>query len=423
MKIAKPLILSVLIPPVALASELSSNWDWMISADTTQHQATNGVFTSDEESIQSVDALLEVELGYQSFNGSLALLGNDIYHSESSVNPESDLIIRELFWQGSVDLAGTTLDATVGKIRQDYGVGYGYRPLDVFNPYRRNPVGIQVEEGVGVVSLSHFGAEGEWTAIATTSSLTQQETTEIQKAAQQHGVGVRYYGLRGDSEFQVIGYFDDVRKGLVGASWVTVFGSEWEWHSSAVIQRKHLAYHHPNQLLAPVVLETQGAAQQVMTGITWSSFSGHSVIAEYWYDSRAWGKEEWEDAQVSATSLRETYGQDRLADSYGLGLTNANLTKHNVMFHWTLDTQNWQGQHWTAAPGWFEKLTPTVDLMIAPEDGGVISTPRLSFEWYDDGSSRFETELAARFYNGKDKSLYKNLKTNSMILLNFKGRF
>ncbi|BCL72886.1 hypothetical protein TUMSATVNIG1_48590 [Vibrio nigripulchritudo] len=423
MKIAKPLILSVLVSPVALSSELSSSWDWMISSDTTQHQATNGVFASDEESIQSVDALLEVELGYQSFNASLALLGNDIYHSDSSVNPESDLIIRELFWQGSVDLAGTTLDVTVGKIRQDYGVGYGYRPLDVFNPYRRNPVGIQVEEGVGVVSLSHFGAAGEWTAIATTSSLTQQEATEIQRAAQQHGVGVRYYGLWGDSEFQVIGYFDDVRKGLVGASWVTVFGSEWEWHSSAVIQRKHLAYQQPSQLLAPVALEMQGAAQQVMTGITWSSFSGHSVIAEYWYDSRAWGKEEWEDAQVSATSLRETYGQDRLADSYGLGLTNANLTKHNVMFHWTLDTQNWQGQHWAAAPGWFEKLTPTVDLMIAPEDGGVISTPRLSFEWYDDGSSRFETELAARFYNGKDKSLYKNLKTNSMILLNFKGRF
>ncbi|CCO46586.1 conserved hypothetical protein [Vibrio nigripulchritudo SOn1] len=423
MKIAKPLILSVLVSPVALSSELSSNWDWMISADTTQHQATNGVLASDEESIQSVDALLEVELGYQSLNASLALLGNDIYHSESSVNPESDLIIRELFWQGSVDIASTTLDATVGKIRQDYGVGYGYRPLDVFNPYRRNPVGIQVEEGVGVVSLSHFGAEGEWTAIATTSSLTQQEATEIQKAAEQHGVGVRYYVLRDDSEFQVIGYFDDVRKGLVGASWVTVFGSEWEWHSSAVIQRKHLAYHQPSQILAPVVLETQRAAQQVMTGITWSSFSGHSVIAEYWYDSRAWGKEEWEDAQVSATSLRETYGQDSLANSYGLGLTNANLTKHNVMFHWTLDTQNWQGQHWTAAPGWFEKLTPTVDLMIAPEDGGVISTPKLSFEWYDDGASRFETELAARFYNGKDKSLYKNLKTNSMILLNFKGRF
>ncbi len=64
--------------------------------------------------------------------------------------PLAEIIISELFWQESFDIFDMPLDLQLGKVRLDWGVGYGYRPLDIFTPYRRNPVGIQVEEGAGV---------------------------------------------------------------------------------------------------------------------------------------------------------------------------------------------------------------------------------------------------------------------------------
>lgn len=405
------------------ASEHSANWDWTVSADSISPRSNSPLFSSGAIKEQSVDALLELELSGFSASGTFALLADDLYQSKNGKNNENQIIVRELFWQGELRLGSEYWDFTVGKIRQDYGVAYGYRPLDVFNPYRRNPVGIQVEEGVGLFGLSHYGAKGEWTLLATTSSITQQEGSELQEASEQNGLGVRYYGLEGDSEYQLLAYYDNVRQGLVGGSWVTVFGHEWAWHSSAVIQRKHMTYVQPETLFSPVEIGKEDGAYQALTGVTWSSYSGHSVIAEYWYDSRAWSDAEWRNAFETATSLRNDYFQDGLANSYAFGLSGANLVRHNMMLHWTLDTQNWQGTNWESAPSWFEKVTPTVDVIVAPEDGGVIATPRIGMEWYDDGNARFETELAARFYGGKSGSVYKNLQTSRMILLNFKGKF
>ncbi|WP_342029502.1 hypothetical protein [Vibrio sp. S9_S30] len=405
------------------ASELSANWDWTVSTDSISPRSGSPLFSEEAAKEQSLDALLALELNRASLTGAFALLADDLYQSQSASSNENHIIVRELFWQGELELGGEYWDFTIGKIRQDYGVAYGYRPLDVFHSYRRNPVGIQVEEGVGLLSLSHYGATGEWALLATTSSMAQQKGNDLQEASKQNGVGARFYGLKGDSEYQLVAYYDTVRQGLVGGSWVTVFGQEWEWHSSAVVQRKHMTYVQPDTHFSPVEIEEKASAYQVLTGLTWSGYSGHSVIAEYWFDSRAWSGREWQNAFESASSLRNDYAQDGLANSYALGLSGANLVQHNVMLHWTLDTQNWQGTHWDNAPSWFEKITPSFDFIASPEDGGVIATPRIGIEWYDDGNTRFETELAARFYDGKSGSVYKNLHTSHMILLNLKGKF
>lgn len=115
--------------------------------------------------------------------------------------------MRELFWQHSVSLSNSLfgeqyIDVTLGKMRLDWGVGYGYRPLDVIKPYRQNPVGIVAEEGAGVASLSMFVDSGEWTLLYSDSSWGSQEVNQLERASEQQGVGIKRYNLIGDHEYQ-----------------------------------------------------------------------------------------------------------------------------------------------------------------------------------------------------------------------------
>ncbi len=437
--------------------EVTLAWDWQISADTTQSRETPFSLQS-KHSYQSVNALLDLEVGYENWLGLFAIKGNDLYsHSShftsidsnstygaSQTDFEAEFIIRELFWQGEWDLSTDWLgdhylDVTLGKVRLDWGVGYGYRPLDVIKPYRRNPVGIVAEEGAGVFSLSSFDGLGEWTLIYSDSSWTShdsdsQYTNELEQQSEQQGFGIRRYGLVGEHEYQWLAYYDDVRHGLLGASVVSVLDLAWEFHGSAVYQRHSLGYQQPKTQpnnLQPVTLSEKDEAYQALVGLTWANEIGNSIILEYWFDSRAWSGSEWKEAINSATLLKSNPATTTLAGSYAQGYQHANIVQHNLMFHWTLDSTAWahifsdgmnetpQGDSW----GWLSNVTPTLDVLISPEDGGFIVTQWINYQMVDSGSSSVDLELAARFLAGKGDSAYANLPDSHIFILNIKGRF
>lgn len=397
------------------ASDFTFEWDWMLSAETVQQRETAFSPITDNEHQESFNGLLDVQIGYQDWNAVVALKGNDLYYHSSleyqDKSAEAELIISELFWQSSVDIANTSLDLQLGKVRVDWGVGYGYRPLDIFTPYRRNPVGIQVEEGAGVASVSYFDNQGEWSLIYTDSSWTQQQGNELEEQSEQQGIGIRRYALMGDTEYQWVAYYDDVRQGLVGVSVVTVLDAAWEFHGSAVYQSKYLSYQQPSITLYPVTLEKEENAYQALVGFTWANAVGNSIVLEYWYDSRAWSKSDWNNAFIVATP------------SYQQGFNQANMVQHNMMFHWSLDPNAWSTWQWSQNISWLSQFTPTFDVLYSPEDNGVIATQWLNYLVHDNGDSSIEMELAARFLTGKSDSAYANLPDKHMILLNLKGRF
>ena len=397
------------------SSEMTFEWDWMLSTETVQQRETVFSSMTDNEHQESFNGLLDVQIGYQDWNAVVALKGNDLYYHSSleyqDKSAEAELIISELFWQSSVDITNTSLDLQLGKVRVDWGVGYGYRPLDIFTPYRRNPVGIQVEEGAGVVSVSYFDNQGEWSLIYTDSSWTQQQGNELEEQSEQQGIGIRRYALMGDTEYQWVAYYDDVRQGLVGVSVVTVLDAAWEFHGSAVYQSKYLSYQQPSITLYPVTLEKEENAYQALVGFTWANAVGNSIVLEYWYDSRAWSKSDWNNAFIVATP------------SYQQGFNQANMVQHNMMFHWSLDPNAWSTWEWSRDISWLSQFTPTFDVLYSPEDNGVIATQWLNYLLHDSGDSSIEMELAARFLTGSDDSAYANLPDKHMLLLNLKGRF
>lgn len=422
MKQSCALITSMLLAAPVAANELSFDWDYTLSAYSAAHRDSALLGAPQTDSTQTVDALIDLQLQGYGVTALLAAKGNQIYSSDSSRSFDGKLIIQELFWQGSLDSVDAPIDFTLGKVRLDWGVGYGYRPLDVFKPYRRNPVGIQVEEGTGVAMASYFDMLGEWSLVYSDSSWTQQTGSELEQASEQQGIGVRRYALVGDSEWQMLAYYDDVRHGLLGGSYVTVLNDAWSLHSSALYQRHYLSYAQ-NGHDRPVSLADEKDGWQALVGLNWANAVGNNIILEYWYDSRSWNKNDWHNAYQQVASLSSQTTLKPLAASYGQGLNNANLVEHNVMFHWSLDSSSWSQWEWAQDLLWLDNLTPTFDLLYSPQDKGVIATQWLDYRVYDSGAASFSAELAARFMTGASDSLYANLSDKRMIFINLRGKF
>ncbi|MEJ2764708.1 hypothetical protein VV869_12195 [Photobacterium sp. MCCC 1A19761] len=406
------------------ASAVAVQWDWITSVEHRETQASEFFPQEPVGDEQSIHALLDVELRDGNWMGSFAVKGDDLYNSDQQVDSESQWLVRELFWQGPI--ADSDWDLTLGKVRLGWGVGYGYRPLDIITPYPRHPVGIQVEEGAGVASVSMFDQAGEWTMLYADTAWVSQDRSEL--AEDQRGIGLRRYWLSGDHEWQGIAYYDDVRHGLMGAGWVTVLDEAWALHVSSVYQRRYEGFELPASPLDTVQQVTHRDGWQALLGFTWASAAGHQVVLEYWYDNRSWHHAQWQTAlhqaeQLQRAQLSTQQARNGLRSSYGRAFQAVNLVRHNVMLHWTMDPTAWQQGALTRKIGWLADLTPTVDVLFAPEDQGVIATQWLAYSVYDSGEATLDLELAARFMTGDRQSVFQNLPDKRMIFLNLKGRY
>ncbi|GMQ46123.1 hypothetical protein [Vibrio sp. 10N] len=418
----------VLLLSANLASASDSSWDALdIETDYQVNLQSIGGGESaflpeqSDRSHEQVNALLDINAQFHSVSANVALLGTSIYDNTPDGHDQRqfDTVISTLTYEASVTFGDSEWDVLMGKARIDWGVGYGYRVLDIFTPYRRNPVGIQIEEGAGTLALSHYGLESEWTLITTDSSWSQLDTSEYGRATEQQGLGGKYYRLLGDLELQMIGYYDNVRQGLLGGSLVNVFNQAWSAHASISYSRRYQGYDiTPNQ---PASLTEKSNASQVLVGSTWSHESGLSVIGEYWYDSRAWSQSEWDSANQYASSNDPRFNPT--SQSFALGYSQQNIVQHNVMLHGRLDPIFWRQWQWSKDSHLLRSMHPRLDIMIAPEDGGIIATQWLDFDVVDTGDTSFNLELAARFVTGATNSVYANLPDTYNILINLKGRF
>lgn len=192
-----------MVAPVAANDELSFEWDWAVSYETAK-QRDSAFMEAQGSARDSLNALLDVQVNYQNISGLFTLYSQGLYLNQQGEHEwwgeaDNQLLVRELAWQGEWQVGDTTLDVSAGKLRVDWGVGYGYRPLDLFKPYRQNPVGLVAEEGAGVFSLSYYDMSGVWTAIATDSSWGQQEQSALDRPRSSVGLGfavMRWWAIR-----------------------------------------------------------------------------------------------------------------------------------------------------------------------------------------------------------------------------------
>ncbi|UPW19453.1 hypothetical protein M0C34_04010 [Agarivorans sp. TSD2052] len=343
------------------------------------------------------DAALRWFPQYGNVQGQLVALSQ----AKQKQDNQHDLIVAELFWK--TELAER--DLLVGKQRIDLGVSYGFRPLDMFLPYRRNPVAIQVEEGVGVVSISQFSGYSEYSLFYSDSYIATDT-----EGLQQRGIGMRWYQLSDDSEWQGLAYYDNKRALNLGGSWVTTFGDAWEVHAESRYQQHYqryvsqLTYSNIGQI-APVSEQQFQDGFQALLGMTWASLAGHNIIIEYWFDNRALSQQQWQAVtDISQYLLQQGGSAADLRFSQGAVFNGQNLLQHNLMVHWHRDIEDWQ---------------PAFDLMLAPEDGGVIATARLDYEF----SQGWTIGARLRYLGGASDAVYQRLPERTVGLVKLEGHF
>ncbi|MBO0201340.1 hypothetical protein J0687_27535, partial [Vibrio alginolyticus] len=69
-----------------------------------------------------------------------------------------------------------------------------------------------------------------------------------------------------------------------------------------------------------------------------------------------------------------------LATSYVQGFQHANIVQHNLMLHWRWDLEAWTAWRGRSDLELLSNVTPTLDVMYSPQDGGVIVTQWLNYQ-------------------------------------------
>ncbi|MCO1336659.1 hypothetical protein MO867_20240 [Microbulbifer sp. OS29] len=367
------------------AESLESQWELAIAA---AHGFTSDSALFETNSNLSRQALLQGALHYGTWEGQVSV----IHKAKRGGSEDTLLVVEELFWQRE----WLGWDWLLGKRRLDFGVGYGYRPLDWFLPVERNPVSLQANEGVAVISASRFTESGELSIMWVDANAGQEAENELPK-----GLAVRWYQLEASAEWQFLGYLDDQRGINLGASWVNTYGEQWELHGEWRYQQEYLYWQEPQSpelASAPKQIELDNGWLALM-GMTWANSRGHSVILEYWFDSRAWGHKNW-------STLRDNsqWYQSRGALWDGLRLSSAqaylseNALQHTMLVHWGLSNHEYH---------------PKVDLIYTPEDGGIIFTAGFSCEVGSD----WTVAASVRYFDGPEESASAQLPNQAVVTL------
>ncbi|WP_444944651.1 hypothetical protein ACJJIK_07635 [Microbulbifer sp. ZKSA006] len=379
---------TLLVLPLILANATSQaapfESQWELAMATAYDRASDSVLFDGASGV-SRQALLQGAFQYQDWEGQVSVF----HQAERGASEDSQLVVDEFFWQGSWQ----NWDWLLGKRRLDFGVGYGQRPLDWFLPIERNAVALQVNEGVGVASASRFTGSGEFSVMLVDAGISQVSTGDLPK-----GLAARWYQLGASAEWQLLGYIDDQRGVNLGGSWVDTYGEQWEVHTEWRYQQKYWRW-QPAELMAVPQQERDNDGWQALIGMTWANSEGHSVIFEYWFDSRTLGKSEWDQVFDNSHWYQSQGVQwDNLRQSSAMVFLNDSTLRHNLLLHWTLSDNEYH---------------PKLDIIYTPEDSGLILTVGGEREITED----WGLHASLRYFGGREQSAFAQLQTQWVFTL------
>jgi len=265
--------------------------------------------------------------------------------------------LNELYWERSLG----EWDLTLGKKIIDWGVGYGYRPLDLFGQQNRQSLAPEVVVGLPMVNAERFTDTGAWTFLCALGESDATDNDENRCAA-------RYYQLLGDWDLQAVIYYDADRQLAVGGSFSGVVSDTTEWHGSVLLQSR---YQNTEYRPQPRVVNQKHAAKALL-GFTYTTESGYSLIGEVWHDGTA------------EKAINEPTNRMMLSLSYD-----------------------------------GETTDPVADLLYSPGDDGIILTLKATTEITADS----EVEYGIRTYQGDKSAFYRQLADRQLLFINFSGAF
>ena len=297
---------------------------------------------------------------------------------------------------------------SLGKKKVDWGVGYGFRPLDLFSPIDPLAINTAVAAGTWQLSADWFSSDGTWTTLCNQSQAFYKVAGQQQDKSL--GCGARYYGYFDQWELQGLAHYDQDMKLRFGGSALSVLNDNLEVHASILWQHTYLgAQFTPPDLTAtefvnPVESLWQQGALQSLMGVNFSTSYGVTLIAEYWFDGRSPSKNQWKNmikglnAQV-ATRASNPLSRHYIAAQQQL-FSSQNLFKNNLMLHARYSYNSWR---------------PELTLLLNPDDLGLSVNAKMNYIWPNGHAA----QLGLKRYLGPADSIYKQLDFDTTAYAGF----
>jgi len=208
--------------------------------------------------VDSAHEQLRAGVGYRGFYVSSML---DAQQSSGGHNNDHRLILQEAYWQH--DIHAFTVE--LGKKVMSWGVGYGFRPLDVIQNEQRQALGQWELEGVPQASVTWFGETASLSAIA----IHRPRFDGLHPHKGQSEGTLRYADLWGETDVYALLHSIAGQQHSAGLAASSVIGEHMEWHGSMRYARNFM----------------QANALQTLAGTSWTWQGGWTLLAEVWRDT------------------------------------------------------------------------------------------------------------------------------------------
>ena len=374
---------------------------------TYQTYASNSLFSVPEQFIEkpSITSEQTIEL-----TGDIANRFAGISYLFSAQNSLSDTSatnqarVNEIFVSKGID----NWDFTIGRKIDSWGVGYGFRPLDVVQQYNQQTTSRESVIGKDRLSVEYYFDISSWTLMWINPNQTKEED------AQQPALFVSKFSTsEANYDLHLVSQYHRVNGVQLGAGGVNIVTDSLSLHGSLLYSQRYEKKIHQlagqsDQLLSteyPYVNRKYNNGLQLLLGLSWSGENKHNIIAEYWFDEFAYTRQQWKAHFKLTRQQQSLLGKTTLPDSLIHGniawMANVsrtqNLAQHNLMLQWRYDADYWK---------------PTINVLFAPADKSNMTTLSVTRSY-----TAVNIESGFRIFSGANDSVYGGLIVSSIFYI------
>ena len=313
------------------------------------------------------------DLGLRFQDGGFNAQGTLRILARQGQTPERHGIANQFYYDGEMDGGNAW---TAGKKVMSWGVGFGFRPLDVVQREDRRAANAAPLVGVPLLAWERFSADQ-----ALTLAWTRPGSGRGAVDGDDTALAARWYRLTpGGTDLHAVARLSRRNALEAGAGFSNTVGEEWAFHGAVLNQRRYMKTlnvlaENGGGVLAtasPLQENARRNALKAVAGGQWTGSSGIGVLIEGWYDGAAYSREEWRRldaltaAQRALTGLAPQAAIDGNVAWSSQAFDRPNLLRENLLARLSYDEE----QRWKYAVEW----------LSTPRDGGRAVTLSLTFQ-------------------------------------------
>ncbi len=350
----------------------------------------------------------ELELGYNL--AGFHALGTLSHHIENGKKPNYTSVLNEFY----LDFELADEEFSIGKKILSWGVGFGFRPLDVLQRENRRRLYLQLIEGLPSLIWEKFSERSALTVVYANPGAGQEA-----KVLDDESIALKYYQLIGDTDVQAVTRWSEKNHFEVGGGLTQIVNQNLEWHGALLYQRRYAKALNrllveENELLAttnPIENHHFEDAIKALLGFSWTSVNGWSTLLEAWYDEAAYSEQEWLAVLQLTQNQRVLLDQVGIPESAVFGniafssqlFSPINLLQKNLLIRFSRVGQS---------------LTPSIDILYTPEDKGWVLSTNLGYE-----GNQQHVDFSVRYFGGSDTAAFRQLPEKFVGLIGWQWSF